>query len=333
MQKRDAENVTAEKSVISEASYFLQAYTVLNVTKDYQNNMKLYNTRIAPSPTGFIHLGNIRTAYQNWLAARSTGGQFILRIDDTDKARSEEQYVDKIYETFAWLGLDFDHTFRQSERLDIYRDFAHALIKKGYAEEIEGGAIRLIIDYKIPDSWSDIIAGEILTTSKDLEVLNNIIIIRSDQNPTYNFASIVDDMSTGINLIIRGTDHISNTIKQIAIVEALKHVSDSFDKELEFAHVGLVFEKGKKLSKRDGSSNFDTHRNNGVNPDAILNWILRLGWSPSDANFDAKMPLITKDDAKKIFWTDGAMRNSSASLDMNKLNFYNKKYNNLNKTK
>jgi len=296
----------------------------------------LYNTRIAPSPTGFIHLGNIRTAYHNWLAARSTGGRFVLRIDDTDKARSEEQYVDKIYETFQWLGLDYDSTFRQSSRLDFYKNLAHRLIKAGLAEEIEGGAIRLIVNYKIPESWTDIIAGNVTTSAKDLDVLNNIIIIRSDQNPTYNFASIVDDMTTEVNLIIRGTDHISNTIKQLAIIEAFKQLEHPaigilFDREVKFAHVGLVFEKGKKLSKRDGSSNFDTHRDNGTDPDAILNWILRLGWSPSDANFDAKEPIITKDRAKEIFWTDGSMRNSSASLDMNKLNFYNKKYKNLKK--
>jgi glutamyl-tRNA synthetase len=315
-------------NILAKHQFYSSIYIVVS-------NM-VYNTRIAPSPTGFIHLGNIRTAYHNWLAARSTGGRFILRIDDTDKARSEEQYVDKIYETFDWLGLDFDLTFRQSSRLDFYKNLAYKLIGAGFAEEIEGGAIRLIVNYDIPGYWTDIIAGNVNTSTKDLEVLKNIIIIRSDQNPTYNFASIVDDMTTDINLIIRGTDHISNTIKQIAIIEAFKQLNTPstdvlFNRKMDFAHVGLVFEKGKKLSKRDGSSNFDTHKNNGTDPDAILNWILRLGWSPSDANFDAKTPLISKDRAKEIFWTDGALRNSSASLDMNKLAFYDKKYKNLKK--
>jgi glutamyl-tRNA synthetase len=291
----------------------------------------VYNTRIAPSPTGFIHLGNIRTAYHNWLAARSSGGKFILRIDDTDKERSKEEYVDKIYDTFNWLGLDFDYTFRQSERLDGYRNLAQRLIKANKAEEIEGGAIKLVSDLNIPSSWSDRIAGEITVSDKDRDVLKNIIIIRSDGMPTYNFASIVDDMTTDINLIIRGTDHISNTIKQLAVVEALKTLSEPsvkvlFDRNIEFAHVGLVFEKGAKLSKRSGNSNLDMHRENSVHPEAILNWILRLGWSPSDANFDRDYPIITKDHAKEIFWKEGSMRSAPSSLDINKLNFFHKKY-------
>ena len=292
----------------------------------------VYNTRIAPSPTGFIHLGNIRTAYHNWLAARSTGGKFILRIDDTDKERNKEEYVDKIFDTFKWLGLDFDETFRQSETEKFNVALAHCLVQDGLAEVIEGGAICLANIPHIPDAWTDIVAGDIKVSDKDRDVLNNIIIVRSDGSPTYNFSSILDDMFSGINLIIRGTDHISNTIKQLVILHAVASINDlakTFLENVKFAHVGLVFEKGKKLSKRDGSSNFDVHKESGAHPDAILNWILRLGWSPSDANFDKTHPIITKDHAKEIFWKDGALRNSSASLDLQKLAFYNKKYKNL----
>lgn len=292
----------------------------------------VYNTRIAPSPTGFIHLGNIRTAYHNWLAARSTGGKFILRIDDTDKERNKEEYVDKIFDTFKWLGLDFDETFRQSETEKANVGLARCLVKDGLAEVIEGGAIRLVNIPHIPDAWTDIVAGDIKVSDKDRDVLNNIIIVRSDGSPTYNFSSILDDMFSDVNLIIRGTDHISNTIKQLVILHAMASITDlakTFLEKIKFAHVGLVFEKGKKLSKRDGSSNFDVHKESGAHPDAILNWILRLGWSPSDANFDKTHPIITKDHAKEIFWKDGALRNSSASLDLQKLAFYNKKYKNL----
>lgn len=298
----------------------------------------VYNTRIAPSPTGFIHLGNIRTAYHNWLAARSTGGKFILRIDDTDKERNKEEYVDKIFDTFKWLGLDFDETFRQSETEKSNLLFAQELVHNGVAEVIEGGAIRLSNIPHIPDSWTDMVAGEIKVSDKDRDVLNNIIIVRSDGSPTYNFSSIMDDMYSGVNLIIRGTDHISNTIKQLVILytfanlkgaEMVNKLAQKTIDNMKFAHVGLVFEKGKKLSKRDGSSNFDVHKEGGAHPDAILNWILRLGWSPSDANFDKTHPIITKDHAKEIFWKDGALRNSSASLDLQKLAFYNKKYKNL----
>jgi glutamyl-tRNA synthetase len=298
----------------------------------------VYKTRIAPSPTGFIHLGNIRTAYHNWLAARSTGGKFILRIDDTDKERNKEEYVDKIFETFEWLGLDFDETFRQSETEANHLAIAQQLVHDGLAEMIEGGAIRLTNIPHIPDFWNDVVAGEIKVSDKDREVLNNIIIVRSNGSPTYNFSSILDDMFSDVNLIIRGTDHISNTIKQLVILHAVANLKNnqracefarkSLD-NTKFAHVGLVFEKGKKLSKRDGSSNFDIHRESGSHPDAILNWILRLGWSPSDANFDKNHPIITKDHAKEIFWSAGALRNSSASLDLQKLAYYNKKYKNL----
>lgn len=300
------------------------------------NPPKKYNTRIAPSPTGFIHLGNIRTAYHNYLAAKASGGQFILRIDDTDKERSKEEYVTKIHETFQWLGLDYSYTFRQSSQLKLYQEISQVLITRGMAEVIEGGAIRLKNMPYIPSFWIDKIAGKIEVSAKDIEVLQNIIIMRSDGMPTYNFASIVDDLYAHVNLIIRGTDHISNTIKQLCILYCLADTTEydfarTYLEDLEFAHTGLVFEKGAKLSKRSNNSNLDFYKENGYHPDAILNWILRLGWSPSDAEFDKKNTVITKDKAIELFLTEGSLRNASSSLDINKLIYYNKKHKHLNK--
>lgn len=297
--------------------------------------MKPYTTRIAPSPTGFIHLGNVRTAYHNYLAARNSNGKFILRIDDTDKERSKTEYVDKIYETFDWMKLSYDETFKQSQTDARNIEIAHCLVKNDLAEVIDGGAIRLKNIPHIPDVWKDNIAGEIKISNKDKEVLQNIIIVRSDGSPTYNFSSIIDDMFSGVNLIIRGTDHISNTVKQLTVLHSVGAIPGNpfnvdvpdYINNLEFAHVGLVFEKGKKLSKRDGSSNLDNHRANGILPDAMLNWILRFGWSPKDAEFDKKHAIIPKEFAEQIFLTEGSMKNSSSSLDLNKLAFLNKKYN------
>lgn len=285
------------------------------------------NTRIAPSPTGFIHLGNIRTAYHNWLAARSTGGKFILRIDDTDKERNQDEYIDKIYDVFNWLGLDYDETFKQSERYDRHLDLVQKLLYAGLAEYVDDTSAVRLKEPNIRDHWTDKVAGTIKVSQKDRDVAKNIIIYRSNDTPTYNFASIVDDIDSGVNMVIRGTDHISNTIKQLAIIDALVEIDPAFETACEFAHVGLVFEKGAKLSKRSGNSNLDLHRSNNVNPEAILNWILRLGWSPSDANFDSKHPIITKDHAKQIFWSEGNLRNAPSSLDLNKLAFLNKKHN------
>lgn len=293
--------------------------------------MNIFNTRVAPSPTGHFHLGTARTAYHNWLAARASGGQFILRIDDTDQNRNNDDYVTLIYNALDWLGIDYDHTFKQSDRIQHYKDVALQLIDNGMAI-FDGDAIRLNADFTL-DHWSDFYGKKIPITDKDYDFSKNLVLIKSDGFPTYNFSSIVDDIDYNINLIIRGSDHISNTSKQMFVVHALNMINygGKNDHHLDFCHVGLIMVKdpdtGKqvKLSKRNSASNLMDYKDNGFVPDAILNAVLKLGWAHKDPNFDRDYPLIDKHTAKKFFF-DGNLKTTNCSFDVNKLNFLNKKF-------
>jgi glutamyl-tRNA synthetase len=286
--------------------------------------MKTYNTRVAPSPTGFFHLGTARTAYHNWLAAKASGGKFILRIDDTDNNRNNDGYTKVIFQSMDWLKIDYDITFTQSSRKNHYMDVANMLVQHDLAFH-DDGAIRLKTNYLISD-WNDFNANTMAVSQKDNDTSNNLVIIKSDGTPTYHFACVVDDIDYDINLIIRGADHISNTIKQIFIFKALAQINyPKADLPVDFSHVGLIMYKGKKMSKRDGASNLMLYKDNNYNPDAILNFILKLGWSHPDPQFDSKNPLINKDLAKQIFF-DGKLRAANCSFDQNRLDWLNKKY-------
>jgi len=277
-------------------------------------------TRIAPSPTGDMHLGTARTAYFSWLAARSSGGEFILRIDDTDKNRSNNEYVKIIIETMNWLGLDYDRIYYQSKRLDRYHDVINLLIKNNFAQKLDDGAVSFNINnfLIIRDYWVDNIAGRIKITDNDIKNINGLILLKQDGTPTYNFASVVDDIDFGVNYIIRGHDHISNTSKQALLFDALSHPIP------QFAHVGLIHLKKKKLSKRDGSASMLYYKDKGYDPDAILNFMLRLGWGPTIDDKSTK--LIDRDRALELFLSGGKMKNSPANMDINMLEAFDRKY-------
>lgn len=293
--------------------------------------MNIFNTRVAPSPTGHFHLGTARTAYHNWLAARASGGKFILRIDDTDQNRNNDDYVTLIYNALDWLGIDYDDTFKQSDRIQHYKDVALLLIDNGMAV-FDGSAIRLNVNFTL-DHWKDFYGQKIAITDKDYDFSRNLVLIKSDGFPTYNFSSIVDDIDSNINLIIRGSDHISNTSKQMFVLHALNMINYGGKKDhyLDFCHVGLIMVKdpdtGKqvKLSKRNSASNLMDYKDSGFVPDAILNAVLKLGWAHKDPNFDRDYPLIDKNTAKKFFF-DGNLKTTNCSFDVNKLNFLNKKF-------
>lgn len=281
----------------------------------------MWITRIAPSPTGFAHLGTFRTAYFNWLAARSSGGKFILRIDDTDDARDREDYVKPIYETMSWLGLDYDMTFRQSDpdRRRVHLDLAEDLLKKNRARVIEGGAIALNYDDSVPNHWIDSIAGRVSVTESDIKNnLSNLVIVRSSGTPTYHWSSTVDDISTGVNWVIRGTDHISNTSKHLLIYHALGATIP------KYSHIGLVNFQGKKLSKRENAASMTYYRDLGYNKDAMLNFMLRLGWGPKVD--DRTTALLPRERALELFLNDGNMKSSPSNLDMAKLDSFDRKY-------
>lgn len=283
-----------------------------------------YNTRIAPSPTGMFHLGTARTAYFNYLAARATGGRFILRIDDTDLNRNDDAAVDVIYDSLDWLGLDYDYDFHQSSVKSTYKAAADMLLANDLAYR-DGDAVRLRIPSNLPDTWSDLLNSKPRPiTDADKKLIDGLVLIKSDGMPTYNLASVVDDLVCDINLVIRGTDHVANTPKQIAIICALKLAGVSYADIPEYAHVGLIMKDKKKLSKRDGAASLLDYRDAGYHPDAMLNFMLRLGWSPSDPKWGDT--LIDRDVAKAMFWTDGSMRAAPANMDLDVLKKYDRRY-------
>jgi glutamyl-tRNA synthetase len=277
------------------------------------------NTRVAPSPTGYFHLGTARTAYFNYLAARSTGGKFILRIDDTDLSRNKQEYVDNILSVFDWLGLEYDELHYQSKRLDLYLAEADILVNTGIAHKTETGSIVADFSPYVPSTWVDSLIGEVSPDKNDIDICKQVTCIKADGMPTYNFCSIIDDFDLGIDLVIRGTDHLKNTARQLAVLKAFG-LDDQF---IKFTHVGLIFQGGKKMSKRDGALSVTDYKDRGYSPQALLNHVLKLGWGHPDPLFDKKHKTISKEEAISLF-SEGNMRASKASHDQAKLDSLNK---------
>lgn len=285
----------------------------------------MFNTRIAPSPSGSFHLGTARTAYFNWLAARCTGGKFILRIDDTDIERSKQEYVDVIFQAMDWLGLNYDAVVYQSQRGDFYSKFAQSLVSNGYAKVLDDGAIIFAPNDLIINEWRDSIAGTVKVTKEDLDFIRDMVLIRSNGSPTYHFASCVDDWDLGINFIIRGVDHITNTSRHVYLFTAFAHCDlHRICEGFTFAHVGLIHYQGKKLSKRDGASSVLSYRDQNYDPDALLNFLVRMGWGPIIDDKTTK--LLPKERMLQLFIDGGKMKSSSANMDLVKLDSFNRKY-------
>jgi glutamyl/glutaminyl-tRNA synthetase len=277
-------------------------------------------TRIAPSPTGLLHLGTARTALFNWLVARSTGGRFILRIDDTDAARNVPEAIQVIDEALAWLGLDQDLRVRQSDRLELYRFVADHLVKTGQAFRDEG-AVRLRLA-DLPDAWNDTVIGLTPITDAIRKQIDGMVLMKSDGYPTYHFASVFDDIDFRVSWVIRGVDHVSNTPKHIAIWRALASVKPM--PEPLWSHIGLLTEDGKKISKRDGAASLLSYRDQGIDPDAMFNWLLRMGWGPSVD--DKSTTTISRDRALELFLNGGGMRPSPSNIDRKKLDSLDRRY-------
>src|SRR3989344_6127714 len=253
-----------------------------------RSNGKQPRVRFAPSPTGFLHLGNARTALFNFLFARHTGGKFILRIEDTDKERDKPEYEKDILENLEWLGIKHDEFFRQSERLEIYKKFLKDFLDKGFAyvsEESEGER-KQVIRFKNPGqkiSFIDLIKGEITFDTKEL---GDFVIAKSVDEPIFHFANVADDKEMDITHIIRGEDHISNTARQILIWRALTLVSPksaASEKEPIYAHLPLIIASDRaKLSKRKHGESVSVgfYREQGFLPEALVNYLALLGWNP-----------------------------------------------------
>jgi glutamyl-tRNA synthetase len=306
-------------------------------------------TRFAPSPTGFLHIGGARTALYCWLEARHRGGQFILRVEDTDRERSTQEAVQAILDGMHWLGLDADEgPYYQTLRMDRYRQVAEDLLRAGKAyyayetkEEIEamrnaamakGEKPRYngfwrerdepsrddpnrVIRFKNPQTGSvvfdDKVKGRVEWSNEELD---DLVLIRSDGFPTYNFAVVVDDIDMNIGEVIRGDDHVNNTPRQINIYHALGAAVP------EFAHLPMILgPDGHKLSKRHGAVGVMQYRDDGFLPHALLNYLVRLGWSHGDKE------IFSRDEMIELF--DVADVNKSASrFDLEKLSWLNQQY-------
>lgn len=308
----------------------------------------MVKTRFAPSPTGNLHIGGARTALFNYLFSKHNKGIFVLRIEDTDIERSKDEYTQDILEGLKWLGILWDEgPFFQRERMEIYREHAMKLLEKGLAyrcycspevlEEKRKAAIKegkkatydrtcrelkgsvpdkpYAIRFKTPLSgvvtFNDIIRGKI---TFNCEELDDLIILRSDNTPTYNFTVVVDDALMGITHIIRGDDHINNTPRQILIYEALGYEVPNF------AHVPLIHGKDKtRLSKRHGATSLLEYKNEGFLPEALMNYLARLGWAYGDQEIFSKEELIEKFDLNHV-------GKSPAIFDIEKLKWLNGHY-------
>lgn len=284
--------------------------------------MTPYITRIAPSPTGHFHLGTARTAYFNWLAARATDGKFLLRIDDTDAARNNDAFIDVIYKAMDYLRLDFDATFKQSDRKDRYRQVALDLVAKGRAVHRDG-AVFLNHSLTLPSAatgFVDAAVGHVGVTQLDHDFVANMVLLKSDGMATYHFANVIDDIDTGVNFILRGTDHISNTMKQVALYRTL-------DADIpKYAHVGLLpdLATGRKLSKSTGARSLLDFQADGVDADAMCNFLLRMGWGPKAD--DKTVATISRDRALALFLDGGNLRGASSKADFAKLASLDKTY-------
>ena len=312
--------------------------------------MKKVATRFAPSPTGALHIGGVRTALFNWLYSKNQNGKFYLRVEDTDKERSKDEYKDQIIKSLKWIGINYDgEEYIQSKKIDDHIKIANELLKTEYAykcycsnEEIEEQKKRARqkkIPYIYDRKWRDKkesdapkdIKPVIRFKSKidgtsvlkdlvqgDVEIDNNtiedFIILRNDGTPTYNLSASVDDHQMNMTHIIRGDDHKINTFKQIQIYQAMKWELPSF------AHIPLIHTiEGKKLSKRDQASTLDDYSKIGIMPDALRNYLLRLGWSYKDKE------IFTLDESIKFFNLEGIGK-SPSKLDMSRILSMNEHY-------
>ena len=282
--------------------------------------MKKIITRFAPSPTGVLHIGSVRTALYSWLYARQHNGTFILRIEDTDKERSTREFEENIIDGLSWLGLTHDEFYRQSERGAIYKKHLEKLIADGTAyvskeEPKEEGQLARVIRFKNPNrvvAFRDEVRGDI---SFDTTELKDFVIAKDLETPLYHFAVVVDDFEMGVTHIIRGDDGISNTPRQILLQEALGAPRPSY------THLPMILAPDKsKLSKRHGALAVTEYRDLGYLPEAILNFVALMGWNPGN-----DQEVISLDEMLKLFTLE-KVHKGGAVFNIDKLKWLNKHY-------
>ena len=267
-------------------------------------------TRFAPSPTGLFHIGSARTALFNYLYAKKNNGKFILRVEDTDKSRSEKQYEDDITSGLKWLGLEWDEFHRQSERTEVYKKHLKKLLDGGMAY-LDGVAVR----FKNPNKkvvFNDLIRGEISMQTDDV---GDFVIAKDLDNPLYHFTVVTDDHDMGVTHIIRGEDHISNTPRHILLQEALGFNIPNY------AHLPLILGADRtKLSKRHGAVSVNEYKKEGYLPEAIINFIAFIGWNPGD-----EREIFSKEELIKEFSLE-RIQKSAGVFNTERLDWYNSRY-------
>ncbi|MDQ4001945.1 MAG: glutamate--tRNA ligase [Actinomycetota bacterium] len=268
--------------------------------------------RFAPSPTGMLHLGGARTALFNYLFARHHGGKLVMRIDDTDLARSTREFERSQLEDLGWLGLSFDEgPYRQSERSPFYDEAARRLSEAGLAYEAEDEAGRRALYFRPParsGAFRDVLRGEIHFSN-----IEDFVIRKSDGTPAYNFAAVVDDAGMGISHVIRGEEHLPNTARQALLYRALE------EREPKFMHLGLILgPDGKKLSKRHGAASVAEYRREGYLPEALVSHLALLGWShPEGKEEFAGLDELANE------WDPSRLGASPATFEISRLLFVN----------
>jgi glutamyl-tRNA synthetase len=305
-------------------------------------------TRFAPSPTGYLHIGGVRTALFCWLYARHFGGQFVLRIEDTDRERSTQESIDAILNGMKWVGLDWDEgPYYQSERFDCYRAYADQMLEAGTAyhcyctaEELDEmraeqtatgqnprydgrcrdrvepcPGVHPVIRFRMPETGEvvidDRVRGQVVFSNEELD---DTIIVRVDGTPTFHFSVVIDDEEMGITHVIRGDDHLNNTPRHINLIDALGF------RRPEYSHVPMILgDDGKPLSKRHGAVNLLEYQEQGYLPEAMLNYLVRLGWSHGDKELFSREEMVDLFDLNDV--------NASASrFDPEKLSWMNQQY-------
>ncbi len=309
----------------------------------------MIRTRFAPSPTGYLHIGGARTALFCWLFSKKVGGQFILRVEDTDRERSTDESVEAILQAMEWLNLDYDEgPYYQTQRFDRYNEVIQQLIDNNQAyycscskERLEslrndqmankqkprydgccrdkglkpGDEQNMVVRFRNPQLgevvFNDLVKGEITVSNSELD---DLIIARSDGTPTYNLTVVVDDSDMNITHVVRGDDHVNNTPRQINIFKALDAAIP------QFAHVPMILgEDGKRLSKRHGAVSVMQYFEDGYLPDALLNYLVRLGWSNGDQE------IFSRDEMKQLFSLEGINR-AASTFNQDKLAWINQQY-------
>lgn len=279
--------------------------------------MEQVRVRFAPSPTGKVHIGNIRAAIFNWLYARHVGGKFLLRVEDTDLERSTPEAIQTLLECMEWLGLDYDEpVVYQTHNVQKHLEAAEKLLAEGYAyKETEGPKAGCIV-FRMPKEgrleFEDLVKGRMKKKAEDTQ---DFVIVRSDGSPVFHLANVVDDMLQNITLVIRGDDHVENTFKHIELFKALGYTPP------QYAHLPMIVNNmGKPYSKRDGAAFVGEFREQGYLPETLFNFLLLLGWAPGDDR-----EVMTRDEMIEAFSLERC-KSSPSRFDMKKLRWMNGEY-------